>query len=81
MHGKSPSITTDPNTVQSYSKTLEIDWFGDKNRVNPSIFNAMILKFFEKFDHQFCLVKYFGISFYVILVTYFLRVTVSLLFR
>ena len=32
---------------------LKIDRFGDMNRVNSSNFNAMILKFSEKFYHLF----------------------------
>ena len=50
MHGKSLSITTDP---QHRKKIKSIDRFGDQNRVNSSNFNATILKFSEKFDNKF----------------------------
>ena len=42
-------------------KVKTVNWsFGDKNRVNSSNFNAMILKFSEKFDHPFWHVFIFG---------------------
>ena len=50
----------DPNAIQNLSKKLEIDIFGDKNRVNSSNFNATIFKFSDKFDHSFLHVFTFG---------------------
>ena len=54
MHERSPSITTDPNTVQNSSKNQLIDTFGDKILVNPSNYNATILKFPLQFDKETC---------------------------
>ena len=41
------------NTVQNESKLIDLVNFSDKNRVYSSNFNATILKFSEKFYHQF----------------------------
>ena len=61
-------------TVQNYCKLIDFANFVDRNLVNSSNFNAMILKFSEKFDyHRFSRV--------LNLVTCSLRVMVSLLCR
>ena len=53
MHGKSPSITTDPNTVQNYSKNCKVINLIRIELINSGTFNATILKFSEKFNHKF----------------------------
>ena len=57
MNGKSPSVTTDP---QNITKLKSIERFDDRNQVNSSNFNAMTLKFPEKFYHLFSHVFVFG---------------------
>ena len=49
MHGKSPSITTHPNTVQNTIKLIDLAITVELT----SNFNAMTLKFSDKFDNPF----------------------------
>ena len=61
MHGKSPSITTDPTPHKIKVKNCKlIELVSDKNRVNSCNFNTKILKFSEKFDYQVARLFLFG---------------------
>ena len=57
MHGKSPSITTDPKI---FTKLKKIERFGDANRVKTSHFYTITLKFSAQLDHTFSHVFLFG---------------------
>ena len=59
MHGKSPSITTDPRPYKIKVNSK----IGDKNRVNTSNFKAKIIKLSEKLNHPFKRVFIFGNTF------------------
>ena len=59
-HGKSSSITTDPQQRTKLKQITVNRRLGDNNRVNASNFNATIFKFSEKFDHPFSHVFLFG---------------------
>ena len=70
VHGKSPSITMDPITVQNESRLID---FFNPNFVNSRNFFATTLRFSEKFDQPFSHILMFGNT--------FMRFTVSFLCR
>ena len=70
MHGKSPSVTTDPNTVQNLYKLLD---FVRRIKLTRAILLLTRANFLRNSTIDFCIFLY--------LVTCFPRVTVSLLCR
>ena len=70
MHGTSPSITTDTNTVQNWSKLID---YVIINALTRAILLSWLSNFLRNSIIYLCM--------FLFLVTFFLRVTVSLLCR
>ena len=73
MHGKSPPITTDPNTVQNWSKICKLIDLVIRIELTRTILMPRFSNFLRNFIIHFRMILY--------LETCFLRVTVSLLCR